>query len=92
MSVFINRQRELLILNQRFGRLRAEFVVIYGRRRIGISELIDQFINNRNNRLLAREESETLQPARECSAMWAAAPATGGCGEASIMAVEIYSL
>jgi len=38
-------------------------VVIYGRRRIGISELIDLFINNRNNRLLAREESKTLQPA-----------------------------
>ena len=92
LGVFINRKRELLILNQRFGRPSAEFVVIYGRRRIGISELIDQFINNRNKRLLAREESKTLQLARGCSAMRVAAPATGGCGEASVTAIEIYSL
>lgn len=61
MSVFINRQRELSLLNQRFESPKAEFVVIYGRRRIGKSELIDQFINNRGIRLLAREESKTLQ-------------------------------
>jgi len=61
MSVFINRQRELSLLNQRFDSTRAEFVVIYGRRRIGKSKLIDQFINNRGIRLLAREESKTLQ-------------------------------
>jgi len=93
MSVFINRQRELSLLNQRFDSPKAEFVVIYGRRRIGKSELIDQFINNRGIRLLAREESKTLQLAPlECSAMRVAAPATGGCGEASVMAVEMYSL
>jgi len=61
MSVFINRHRELSLLNQRFDSPRAEFVAIYGRRRIGKSELIDQFINNRGIRLLAREESKTLQ-------------------------------
>ena len=61
MSVFINRQRELSLLNQRFDSPKAEFVVIYGRRRIGKSELIDQFINNRGIRLLASEESKTLQ-------------------------------
>jgi hypothetical protein len=61
MSVFINRQRELSLLNQRFDSTRAEFMVIYGRRRIGKSELIDQFTNNRGIRLLAREESKTLQ-------------------------------
>lgn len=61
MSVFINRQRELSLLNQRFDSTKAEFVVIYGRRRIGKSELIDQFTNNRGIRLLAREESKTLQ-------------------------------
>ncbi|NOR47874.1 MAG: ATP-binding protein [Methanosarcinaceae archaeon] len=55
-SIFINKQGELSLLNQRFGRPSAEFVVIYGRRRIGKSELIDQFINNRNKRFLAREE------------------------------------
>jgi AAA+ ATPase superfamily predicted ATPase len=61
MSVFIDRERELSLLNKRFGSNRAEFVIIYGRRRIGKSELIDQFINNDGIRLLAREESKTLQ-------------------------------
>jgi AAA+ ATPase superfamily predicted ATPase len=61
MSVFINRQRELSLLKQRFDSIRAEFMVIYGRRRIGKSELIDQFTDNRGIRLLAREESKTLQ-------------------------------
>jgi len=31
MSVFINRQKELSLLNQRFDSTRAEFMVIYGR-------------------------------------------------------------
>ena len=61
MSVFINRTRELSLLKERFDSNRAEFVVIYGRRRIGKSELIDQFIQNNGIRLLAREGSKTLQ-------------------------------
>ena len=61
MSVFINRERELSLLKERYGSNRAEFVVIYGRRRIGKSELIDQFIKDNGIRLLAREESKTLQ-------------------------------
>jgi AAA+ ATPase superfamily predicted ATPase len=61
MSVFIDRERELSLLNERSGSNRAEFIVIYGRRRIGKSELIDQFIKNNGIRLLAREESKTLQ-------------------------------
>jgi hypothetical protein len=61
MSVFIDRERELSLLNKRFGSNRSEFVIIYGRRRIGKSELIDQFIKNNGIRLLAREESKTLQ-------------------------------
>ncbi|MCD4843447.1 MAG: ATP-binding protein [Methanosarcinales archaeon] len=61
MSVFINRDRELSLLNERFKSNRAEFVVIYGRRRIGKSELIEQFMMNNGIRLLAREEAKTLQ-------------------------------
>ncbi|MCK4810748.1 MAG: hypothetical protein KAS74_00585 [Methanosarcinales archaeon] len=61
MSIFIDRQRELSLLKERSSSDRAEFVVIYGRRRIGKSELIDQFIKDNGIRLLAREESKTLQ-------------------------------
>jgi len=61
MSVFMDRERELSLLKERSSSDRAEFVVIYGRRRIGKSELIDQFIKDNGIRLLAREESKTLQ-------------------------------
>lgn len=61
MSVFIDRERELSLLKERFNSNRAEFIVIYGRRRIGKSELIDRFIKNNGIRLLAREEAKTLQ-------------------------------
>ena len=61
MSVFIGRDREISLLEERFSGNKAEFVVIYGRRRIGKSELIEQFIQNNGIRLLAREESKTLQ-------------------------------
>ncbi len=61
MSVFIGRERELSLLEGRLKSEKAEFVVIYGRRRIGKSELIEQFIQNNGIRLLAREESKTFQ-------------------------------
>ena len=61
MNVFIDRERELSLLKERSSSDRAEFDVIYGRRRIGKSELIDQFIKDNGIRILAREESKTLQ-------------------------------
>jgi len=61
MSVFIDRERELSLLEERLKSERAEFVVIYGRRRIGKSELIERFIKDNGIRLLAREEAKTLQ-------------------------------
>ncbi len=50
------------MLDARYGGDRAEFLVLYGRRRVGKSELIDRFLEGRNGvRLLAREESKVLQ-------------------------------
>jgi hypothetical protein len=65
-NVFLNRERELSLLMDRYKSGRAEFVVIYGRRRVGKTELIDQFIKKCKNgvRLLAREESKALQLGR----------------------------
>ncbi|MFQ6130350.1 MAG: ATP-binding protein [Candidatus Hadarchaeaceae archaeon] len=65
-SVFLDRERELVLLKDRYRSDRAEFVVIYGRRRVGKTELIDQFIARCKNgvRLLAREESKTFQLSR----------------------------
>ena len=62
MSTFINRNRELANLRERYESGNAEFIVLYGRRRVGKSELIDQFLNSHHGiRVLAREESKSLQ-------------------------------
>jgi AAA+ ATPase superfamily predicted ATPase len=62
MSTFINRTRELAQLRERYESRKAEFMVLYGRRRVGKSELIDQFLSSHHGiRVLAREESKSLQ-------------------------------
>ncbi len=62
MSVFIDRDRELSHLHERYRSDKAEFVVLYGRRRVGKSELIDQFLRTATGiHLVAREESKHLQ-------------------------------
>jgi AAA+ ATPase superfamily predicted ATPase len=62
-NVFLDRERELALLRDRYQSDRAEFVVIYGRRRVGKTELIEQFISRCEEgvRLLAREESKAFQ-------------------------------
>ncbi len=44
---FVNRKRELKILEERYRSGKAEFVPIYGRRRTGKTELIKQFVKNK---------------------------------------------
>ncbi|MEK7382657.1 MAG: ATP-binding protein, partial [Elusimicrobiota bacterium] len=60
--MWLGRRQELDVLKQIAGSDRAEFLLLYGRRRGGKSEIIDQFIKARQGiRLLAREEAEALQ-------------------------------
>ncbi|ABD41268.1 ATPase [Methanospirillum hungatei JF-1] len=60
--MFIDRKTELSALIRRFHSEKAELVILYGRRRVGKSELTDQFISQVGGiRLLAREESKHLQ-------------------------------
>ncbi len=44
---FIDREKELKFLNERYETNRAEMIIIYGRRRVGKTELIKQFIKNK---------------------------------------------
>ncbi len=46
---FVNRDSELTTLNDMYRKERASFLVIYGRRRIGKTELVKQFINNKSH-------------------------------------------
>lgn len=59
MSKFINRVDEMNILNNEYSRDGASFVVIYGRRRVGKTTLINHFCEDKNALyFLATEESE----------------------------------
>jgi uncharacterized protein len=41
--VVVNRERELALLEERYASDRAELFVLYGRRRVGKTELLAQF-------------------------------------------------
>lgn len=45
---FINRNAELSFLNKKYASKNAEFIIIYGRRRIGKTALLNKFLENRN--------------------------------------------
>ena len=47
--MFIGRKKELNELNFRFNNSKKEFGVIYGRRRIGKSTLINEFLKDKPN-------------------------------------------
>jgi hypothetical protein len=61
--VFIGREREINILMERFTSSKAEFLIIYGRRRIGKTELIKKLITTTHQGiiLIGREESVKIQ-------------------------------
>ena len=46
--MFIGREAELKTLNNLYKSDRFEFVVIYGRRRVGKTALINEFIGKKN--------------------------------------------
>jgi AAA+ ATPase superfamily predicted ATPase len=57
---FINRTQELTFLQRKYDSDKAEFIIIYGRRRIGKTELINKFSLRRPTLyFLGRAESKT---------------------------------
>lgn len=46
--MFIGREKELTALNDLYNSGKLEFVVLYGRRRVGKTELIKHFIDDKN--------------------------------------------
>ncbi len=47
MFLFINRKEELAFLDKRYEGKEFEFIVVYGRRRIGKTEMIKEFVKNK---------------------------------------------
>jgi len=60
---FVNRESELDLLESRFERDTADFVVVYGRRRLGKSELVREAIRDREDAVYwqATEETPSVQ-------------------------------
>jgi len=59
MAIFIGRKKEIQFLEDEFAKDRASLVILYGRRRIGKTTLIKQFIEEKNAfYFVATEESE----------------------------------
>ena len=57
---FINRTKELKILKDRYNSKKPEFLIVYGRRRVGKTELITHFIKNKPNIYFLAEEKRDL--------------------------------
>lgn len=56
MKRFVNRKRELEILKKEWEKKRASFVVIYGRRRIGKTELLKFFVKGKDGIFFIAED------------------------------------
>ncbi len=59
--MFIGRERELEALNKLYDSNKFEFMVIYGRRRVGKTALINQFIQDKNAIYFMGMESNAKQ-------------------------------
>lgn len=59
--MFIGRERELATLNKLYASNKFEFIVIYGRRRVGKTALINQFIEGKNTIYFMGVESNAKQ-------------------------------
>lgn len=47
--MFIGRKKELEFLNEKYSSTKSEFLIIYGRRRIGKTELLKQFVKDKKH-------------------------------------------
>ncbi len=59
---FKNRHKELALLNELYKNNKSKLIILYGRRRVGKTELLKEFLKKHNGLyLLARQESEKEQ-------------------------------
>ncbi len=62
---FINREKELKSLNDMWKQQQAHFMVIYGKRRVGKTELIKQFIKNKPGIYFLADKRSNREQLRE---------------------------
>ena len=62
---FINREQELKVLNEKWQSNIAQFFIIYGKRRVGKTELIKQFIKDKPALYFLADKRTTADQLRE---------------------------
>ena len=62
---FINREQELKVLNEKWQSSIAQFFIIYGKRRVGKTELIKQFIKDKPAIYFLADKRTTAEQLRE---------------------------
>ena len=65
MKKFINKQEELNFLKKKWMEKKSNFIVIYGKRRVGKTELIKQFIKTKNAIYFLADKRTTKDQLRE---------------------------
>ena len=60
-QLFVNRKEELKALNKHYKSKKPEFIMIYGRRRVGKTELVTHFIKNKPNIYFLSEEKSNKE-------------------------------
>ena len=65
--MFVGRERELNDLNSRYDSGKFEFAVIYGRRRVGKTTLINEFIKDKESIFYSATETNSKQNLSELS-------------------------
>ena len=62
---FINREKELRFLEERYLSKKSEFIIIYGKRRVGKTELIKQFIKKKPAIYFLADKRNLLEQLKE---------------------------
>lgn len=62
---FLDRQEELKVLSEHFTSNKPEFIVVYGRRRVGKTELVTHFLKNKPGIYFLAEEKKYLDNLNE---------------------------
>lgn len=59
-SMLIDREEEMKVLNELYNSGKAELIVIYGRRRVGKTRLLQEFVRDKNHIYLIADISENI--------------------------------
>lgn len=64
---FINRKKELSFLEEKWNELKAQLIVLWGKRRVGKTELVKQFVKNKPSVYFLSESTNEVEQLRRFS-------------------------